>query len=61
MLDNRERHKMMANKLCELCSSGDIDNDWVETFVFDVKKRLDKGETLPAGTVTKLEEIFERN
>lgn len=59
MLDDSARVKMMAGKLMEEVSSGNIDNDWAETFIADIHARVHSGRTLTDKQVQKLEELFE--
>lgn len=61
MLDDTPRLKMMVSKLADLCSRGHIDNNWEETFIFDVKGKLERGQELSPKQTIKLEELFERN
>lgn len=59
MLDDSARVKMMAGKLMEEVSSGNIDNDWAETFIADIHSRVNSGRLLTDKQLKKLEELFE--
>ena len=60
MMDDRSRIKMMVDKLADQCARGCIENDWEETFIFDMQKRL----AGPYGPTDKqiaiIERLFER-
>ena len=60
MLDNTPRHRMMANKLMIEVSAGRVDNDWEETFINDIHRRLKTGGTLTDKQADKLEDLFHK-
>lgn len=54
------RHKVMATKLFELVADGTIDNEWEQSFIDDIKKKLEQGKSITVNQESKLEELFER-
>lgn len=56
----KQRIKMMINKLYAQVYAGNISNDWAEKFICDVKARFDLGKELHPNTISKLEELFDQ-
>lgn len=60
MLDENPRLMMMVAKLKVEISEGRIDNNWVETFIFDMDQKLKKNQTLSPKQIVKIEELFDQ-
>lgn len=60
-MTNDPKIKMMMDKLTILSSEGDIEDAWTENFIWDIKKKLDAGQSLTEKQLKKLEEVFEKN
>jgi hypothetical protein len=58
MLDDNPRLIMMVNKLKIEISAGRIENDWVETFIFNVDLKLKNNQKLTVSQTAKIEELF---
>lgn len=60
MLEDNPRLIMMVNKLKIEISAGRIENDWVETFIFNVDLKLKNNQKLTASQIAKIEELFDQ-
>lgn len=60
MLEDNPRLIMMVNKLKIEISAGRIENDWVETFIFNVDLKLKNNQKLTASQTAKIEELFDK-
>jgi len=56
----KQRIKMMIDKLEAQVVAGTIDNEWVEEFICDIKAKFYLGRDLTPKQLAKLEELFER-
>ena len=54
------RIRMMLQKLWNEVESGDIEDEWVCSFLDDLMTRVTAGYSLSHKQLTKLEELFER-
>lgn len=55
-----KRIKLMADKLYEQISCGNIENKWAEEFVNSVQVRINAGLPLSEKQISKLEELFDQ-
>lgn len=54
------RIKMMLDKLADQSSRGCIDNEWAETFIWDIKGKFEKGVSLTEKQISKIEQLSEQ-
>lgn len=62
MIDSYEpRTKIILQKLTDQSSRGCIENEWAETFIWDLDKKFKQGVQLSEKQLAKLEELFEQS
>jgi hypothetical protein len=58
MLADEPKIKLMLKKLCEQSEQGKL-NDWVDTFIWDLDRKVSFGIPLTKTQIEKLEDIFD--